>query len=186
MPILNPISGAALSGVDAETSGERLLQTVLALWLRTYFSGAAFQTRAVGGATVSRTFHRLELLWQEAEMPKNPQGPLLHLVLTPVDTEAARSAAAVVTRETRWLADMTVLVPVNLTGTPYAGRNPEWLAREAAGQVCWLFGSSEREALSPHGVHGVAILSEPRIMPAAIWHSRVMTAGMTQFRRQAV
>lgn len=186
MAILNPIDGAAVAGMVAAMNPEGRLQSLLRLWYGSYFGGSAFNTRSVAGGQSALTFQQLDLLWQEDELPENPQRPSLHTILTPVTLAQDRTLATETTSTDGWQADLIVRVPVNLSGTPFKGQNPEHLARRVAGEVIWLFCSSEREALAQWGVHEIRLHSGPRILPGTAWHARQIAATMTTFRSQAV
>lgn len=186
MAILNPINGAAVAGMSAELAAEGRLQSLLRLWYGSYFSGAPFQTRTITGGQTTIQFMAMDFMWQEDEIPENPQSPLLHTILTPVHVESDRTGATEETHTDTWQADMLVRVPVNLSGTPFKGRNPEHVVRQAADQVQWLYCSSEREALSVHGVHEIRLTSAPRILAGTSWHARILTATLKQFRSQPV
>jgi hypothetical protein len=185
MTILNPITDAAVLALDPALEGEQRIQSLFALWYGNYFTGAPFTTRAAGGGTEQKTFLACTFQWQEDEMPENPQKPILHTVFHDGQRQRMDMAAGTYGHDDRWLMDIYVKVPVNLTGTPHRGRNPEHVARRLAGQVEWLFSSSEREAMSVCGVLELRLERPATILPGTSWHMRMLVASCLTRRQQA-
>lgn len=185
MAILNPITDAGVLALDAALEAEHRLQSLLALWYANYFTGAAFSTRAAGGGTEQKTFLACDFQWQEDEMPENPQKPLIHTVFTNPGSKRLDMAAGTYGHEDRWLMEVMVRVPVNLSGTPMKGKNPEHVARRLAGQVQWLYSSSEREALAVCGVNEMRVERPMVILPGTSWHMRLMIVSCLTRREQA-
>lgn len=185
MSILNPITDAAVLALDPALESEHRLQSLLALWYARYFSGAAFTTRALGGGSESKTFIACDFQWQEDEMGENPQRPILHTVFVNPASRRMDLVAASTGHEDRWLIEVMVKVPVNLSGTPLKGKHPEHVARRVAGQVQWLYASSEREALAVCGVNEIRVERPPVILPGTSWHMRMMTVSCLTTRQQA-
>jgi hypothetical protein len=185
MSILNPITDAAVLALNPALEPEHRLQSLLALWYGKYFTGVPFTTRAVGGGTEQQTFMDCILQWQEDEMPENPQKPIIHTIFTDPRTERLEMAPATFGQDDRWIIEVLVKIPVNLSGTPLRGKNPEHVARRLAGQVNWLYTSSEREALSVCGVTEIQVVRPPVILPGTSWHMRMMTVSCLTRREQA-
>jgi hypothetical protein len=185
MAILNPITDSAVLALDPALEGEQRIQSLMALWYANYFTGLAFTTRAAGGGTMQKVFAACDFQWQEDEMPENPQKPILHTVFHDGRRQRMDMAAGVYGHDDRWMLDVYVKVPSNLSGTPMKGKNPEHVARRVAGQVEWLFSSSEREALSVCGVLELRVENPPTILPGTSWHMRMMVASCLTRREQA-
>lgn len=177
MNILNPITDAAVLALDPALDPEHRLQSLLRLWLGNYFTGTAFTTRALLGATTSTTFPACDFMWQLDATPTNPQKPLIHSVFTGATNERLNLQANSHGNDQRWLIEMIVKVPANLTGTPMTGKNPEHFVRRLAGNLQWLLGSSEREALSACGVLEFKLERPAVIIPGDAWHTRQVVAS---------
>lgn len=184
MSILNPITNAGVLALDGTLEPEARLQSLLRLWLGNYFTGAPFTTRNTGG-TQSMTFLPCDFLWQEDVMPKNPQKPVIHTLMTSA-TERLDLKAGVFGHSDRWQLDILLKVPPVLTATPVLPGNPEHVVRRLAGQMVWLFSSSEREALATLGVHEMKLEHPPAIVPGTGWHMRMLTASCLTRREQAI
>ena len=87
MTILNPITHAGVLGTNANLEPEARLQGLLRLWFGRYFSDTPFTTRRPGGTTGTLTFAACDFLWQDDKMPVNPQRPVIHTLLTPLETQ---------------------------------------------------------------------------------------------------
>lgn len=183
--ILNPITDAAVMALDPALEAEHRLQSLFRLWYGNYFTGTAFATRDLAGETAEQTFIACDFQWQEDEMPENPQRPLIHTVFSNAATRREDRQAGVFGHADRWVIEVYIKVPVNLTGTPHHGKNPEHLARRLAGQVQWLYSSGEREALAVCGVNEIRVDRPPVILPGTSWHSRMMMASCLTLRQQA-
>lgn len=184
MIILNPITDAAVLALDPAIAGEKRMQSLMRLWLGNYFTGTPFSTRDTNGNVVQKTFMSVDYMWQEDEVPENPQKPLLHIVFTNAATSRMDMKAGVYGNDDEWLLDVMMKLPVNLSATPMAGRNPEHVARELAGQVQWLFSSGERAALAVCGIHHLRVERPPILLPGTSWHMRLMTASLLTRREQ--
>jgi hypothetical protein len=185
MSILNPIVNAAVTALDPAVENEHRLQSLLRLWLGNYFTGAPFTTRALAGGTEQRTFAACDYMWQEDEMPKDPQKPLIHVIFTNVGVKRLDMQAGAFGHDDRWQIELMVKVPVNLTDTGMPGQHAENLVRRVAGQVAWLFASSERAALAIHGVVELKTERPPVLLPGTSWHVRMMQASCLTRRVQA-
>lgn len=185
MSILNPITDAAVLALNPALEPEHRLQSLLALWYGNYFTGIPFTSRALLGNTEQWTFAACDFQWQEDEMPENPQKPLIHTVFTNPGSKRLDMTAGSYGHEDRWLMEVMVKVPVNLSGTPMKGKNPEHVARRLAGQVQWLYSSSEREALAVCGVNEVRVERPMVILPGTAWHMRMMMVSCMTRREQA-
>lgn len=182
MAILNPITHAGVLAMDGTLEPEARLQSLLRVWLGNYFKGTPFTTRATGGSTGPLTFPACDFLWQEDVMPDNQQKPVIHVLLTS-DTERLDLKAGVFGHGDRWQLDMLLKVPPTLPVT--LSGNPEYVLRRLAAQMVWLLSSSEREAISAHGVHELKLERPPVIVPANGWHMRMLTASCLTRREQA-
>jgi len=185
MEILNPITDAAVLALDPALEPEHRLQSLFRLWYGKYFTGVPFNTRGAGGVTEQKTFLACDFQWQEDEMPENLQRPQIHTVFSNASTRRTDRSEGVFGHDDRWMIEIYVKVPSNLTGTPYAGKNPEHLARKLAGQLEWLYSSGERGALSQCGVMELRVERPAVILPGTSWHSRMMTASCLTTREQA-
>lgn len=185
MSILNPITDAAVIALDPALEGEHRLQSLLRIWLGHYFTGAPFTTRTAAGGTEQKTFMAVTYLWQEAVMPKNPQAPILHIVFSNLNTQRLDMADQVRGHDDRWMVEVLCMVPANLTATPMKGQDPQNVVRRLAGQVQWLFESTELEALSVHGVMEVQVKRPPAIVMGTGWAMRIMTCSCLTRREQA-
>jgi hypothetical protein len=186
MDILNPIVDAASVALDSALEPEARLQSLMRRWLGNYFTGVAFPTRsALLLLPENKTFMACDFMWQEDETPKNPQKPLIHVVFSNVASERRDFTAGTTGHNDRWQMEVMIKVPVNLTGTAMEGQNAEFLVRRLAGQVQWLLGSGERQALSVHGVNELRVERPPVLMPGTSWHMRMLTASCLTRREQS-
>jgi hypothetical protein len=185
MEILNPITDAAVLALDPALEPEHRLQSLFRLWYGNYFTGAPFQTRGALGSTGELTFPACDFQWQEDEMPENPQRPQIHTVFGNATTRRSDRSEGTFGHDDRWMIEIYVKVPSNLTGTPLHGKNPEHVARRLAGALEWLYSSSERGALSQCGVMELRVERPPVILPGTSWHARMMTASCLTTREQS-
>lgn len=185
MAIINPITNAAVLALDPALEGEHRLQSLLRIWYGTYFGGSPFTTRALNGGTEEKQFIACDFQWQEDEMPERPTKPFIHTVFTNPGSRRMDMSAGTTGHEDRWIFEVTVKVPINLTGTSLSGKNPENVVRRLAGQVQWLYGSSEREALAACGIEEIRMDRPPVILPGTKWHQRLMMASCITRRAQA-
>jgi len=180
MAILNPITNAGVLAIDGNVEPEARLQGLLRLWLGNYFAGIPFTTRAEGGTTTAKTFIACDFLWQDDVMPLNAPKPVLHVVMTADGTERMNLKPGVIGHRDRWLLEVTIKLPGTLD-------SPEYMARRLAGQVLWLFSSSEREALSVCGVEELNVEAALTLIPVVNgWHRRMMMASCATRREQSV
>lgn len=185
MAILNPITDAASAALDPALEPEARLQSLLRRWFGNYFTGTPFTTRSqLLGLTEQKTFMACDYMWQTDEPPQEALKPIIHTVFTNVESERRDHSAEATGHNDRWLLDITLKVPRNLTGTELHGLNAEFEVRRLAGQMQWLITSGEREALSVHGVMELRVERPPVILPGGIWAMRVLTASCLTRRDQ--
>ncbi len=185
MTILNPITHAGVLGTNANLEPEARLQGLLRLWFGRYFSDTAFTTRGAGGTTGTLTFAACDFLWQDDKMPVNPQRPVIHTLFTPLETQKQDLTAGMNGQADRWQLDVMIRVPgPGLTVAGMTGTGDQ-VTRHVASQMLWLMTSSERDALSIHGVHELRVERPPAIMPSTTWYCRMLTASCLTRREQA-
>lgn len=185
MAIQHPITNAEVAALDFALEPERKLQSLLALWLGNYFTGQPFTTRKLGGGTETKTFAKATLQFQEAEQPKNPQEPILHVLFDKIESTRQSRTEASHGHEDQWILTVMTKVPASLTGTGQTDSNAEYLVRRVADQALWLFSSGEREALSVHGVCNLEVERPPAVFSGGAWLMRMMTVSCVTFREQA-
>lgn len=185
MAILNPITNAAVLALDPATRGEERLQSLLHLWLKTYFGGSAFTTLKADGTTESKTFTKCTYAYQEDKLPDNPQVPQIHLVMPDRRTKRENYKANELGHDDDWTIDVMAKVPVGLANTEMPGISAEEIARRLGSELEWLFDSTEREALSIHGVTKIRLERPSTLVPAAAWQMRMLVVSCRTRREQA-
>lgn len=185
MEILNPITHPEVIALDPALRAEERLQSLLYLWLKTYFGGAPFQTAAAGGGTVARTFTHCTFDFQESALPKDPARPQIHVVMPDRRTRREDYLAGQTGHDDDWMLDLMVKVPANLTLTQMPGISAEEVARDVGGELEWLFGSTERAALGIHGVNRIKLERPSTILPASAWQMRMLVVSCRTRREQA-
>jgi hypothetical protein len=184
MAILNPITDAAVAALSWALEPERKLQSLLQLWLETYFSGTPFQTRGPNGTTETKTFARAAVRMQENAMAGNPQEPVIEVTFDAIHTEREIRSAETRGQADGWLASVLCKVPAATAGMGGTANDPEHAVRRLASHVQWLFNSSELAALGAHGIHHVTVARPPVICSAGAWLGRMMTVEMRTHREQ--
>jgi hypothetical protein len=191
MAALNPITHAnstvlaAALALDPATRAEERLQSLLYLWLKRYFSGAAFTTLKADGTTESRTFTECAMAFQEDEMAKNPQVPMLHLLMPDRRTKRRDYADNLRGADDDWTIDAMVKVPATLTKTEMDGDSAEEIARRVGSELEWLLESTEREALNEVGILRVKLERPSVLLPAGAWQMRMLVFSCRTRREMA-
>ena len=191
MAALNPITHeipaklSAVLALDPATQAEERLKKLLYLWLRKYFSGAAFTTRAAGGGTESKTFTACAFAMQEDVIPENPQKPLIHLVMPDRKTRRMDNDKNHRGHDDDWTIDLMVKVPSNLSGTGMSGTSAEDVACKVAGELEWLLSSTERESLAEVGITRTRLTRPSILLPAGAWQMRMLVFTCRTRRDQA-
>lgn len=185
MSILNPITHPSVLAIDPALRAEERLQSLLYLWLKTYFGGAAFQTLKADGSEETRTFTHCTFDFQESALPKSPDKPQIHVVMPDRKTKRRDYTPGEAGHDDDWMLDIMVKVPANLTRTDMPGISAEEVARDAGGELEWLFGSTERAALGIHGVNRIKLERPSTILPASSWQMRMLVVSCRTRREQA-
>jgi hypothetical protein len=175
---INRITNPDAVGVDGNLYPEWRVQALWHVWLKFYFSGVDFSTRAVGGGLEQRRFHQCSVVFQEAESADregSPQSfPEIHGVLQDQRARAIQESDASHGEDLDWVLNLMVKVPKNLSGTGQAAAHPKFLCREVGGQLAWLVRSAERAALSEHGIHNLELRSGPSLIASSPWIVRML------------
>ncbi len=191
---VNPITEPNAVNVDPDLYPEWRVQALLHVWLRFYFSGSEFDTRAAGGGVEGKTFHECSVVFQEAEAPdrtgesgeRSPQAkPEIHGILPDQRSRRDQHSATHYGEDLDWTLNLMVKVPKNLSGTGNAAADPRWLCRETADQLAWLLNSSERAALAQHGIHNLALRSGPTLLSSNPWMIRLLVVNFRSRRLTA-
>jgi len=182
--ILNPITDAGVLAIARSSEPEHFLQALLHVWLRRYFSGAAFMTAGPGGVAEERRFSACDLAWQEDVLPESAQRPVIHLILPDRRIRQRNYSPASHGHDEDWMVDVLVKVPSNLSATAMDG-TPEQVVRRVADQVAWLLGSPERDSLTAHGVTRIRLQRPPAILPASLWQMRMLVFSCRTRREQS-
>lgn len=156
---LNPI--ATLPAFDPEVDVEGYCQELLNLWLRRYFSAVPFSYVDHHGATVSATWPKCELGFEETVLPASSlQRPLIHLY-HPGGATSGDCCGSV----HRMICE--VLVPATLaTVAELPGQQASHWVRYIADRLHYLLESREIAALVPGGIVRIEPLSRPSVQPA--------------------
>jgi len=187
----NRITDARAVNVDGNLYPEWRAQALFHVWLKFYFSGAAFDTRDGAGGVESRTFHRCHVGFQELEAPdapddageRQPQSlPLIHGVLIDQRSRAIQESATHHGEDLDWMMNLMVKVPKNLSATGSTAADPRWLCREVAGQLAWLLRSSEKSALAEHGIQNLDLQTGPTLLASNPWMIRMLVVSFRMRR----
>lgn len=184
MSALNPITNAQVLALDPALEPEHRMQSLWHLWLKKYFSGTPFTTRA-GETTEEKSFMDCVILWQQDTMPEAPGKPIIHVAFGEPGMTRQDMSEGTYGHANRWEISIFVKVAPNLTSGPYAGKDPDHVARRVAGQIEWLLSSSEREALSEAGIWETRIEQPARILPGTSWNMRMLMASCLTQRSQS-
>jgi len=152
----------------AEHEIERRIQELVNAWLRNYFSGALFMTRSGDGGTVSKVFTECGILFHQAPMPSPQTMPILHLSIVDVRSDRCdlRAGYHGTMNEVTWNTLIRVATQPDSAPGGTQREHPEFLCREVADSLRWLLASTEREALSQHGINHVRLVRGPTVVPA--------------------
>jgi hypothetical protein len=163
----NPIT--LPSGIDPNIEAERHIQSLFQLWLERYFSGIPFNSPDADGNPVARTFTACTIDTQEADLPANPDKPVIHLSFNDPANVRRDFAATSNGQDITWPVLAMVKIPASFT-------NADITLRTVADQFAWLINSHEKSALMVHGVNYINHISGPAIMPPANgWLFRFIT-----------
>jgi hypothetical protein len=185
MAILNPITNAAVQALNPALRAEERLQSLLYLWLKRYFSGAAFTTLTPSGSTETLTFDHCDFDFQEGVLSSPGQRPLIHLVMPDRSSRLRNHQPGSRRFEDDWVIDAVVKVSANLSATAMNGVSAEEIARRVGGQLEWLLGSSEREAINAHGISRIRVERPSSLLPASAWQMRMVVFSCRTTREQA-
>lgn len=191
MAALNPLTHetpgllADVLAIDPALRGEERLQSILHIWLRRYFTGLPFNTLAAGGGVESRTLTKCLLKYQETDLPRGPQNPVLHLIMP--DRQRIRRDHTPDMRGTEhdWTIDMLIRVPSTLSNTEMQGISAEDIAVQVGDEAAWLLESSEREALVEAGVTRVRLERPSSLIASGDWKMRMLVFSCRTRQDQA-
>ncbi|RYD50150.1 MAG: hypothetical protein EOP85_00170 [Verrucomicrobiaceae bacterium] len=185
MAALNPITRADVIDLDPSTHAEERVQSLLHLWFSRYFSGNPFMTIAPDGGTEQKIFQQCLMAYQETSMKESPDLPVIHIVMPDRNTRRRDYNRGSIGHDDEWMIDVMVKVPHGLTATSMPGLSAEHIATRVGGQIEWLLGSTEREALMEHGFTRIKIERPSSILPASVWQSRMLVFSCHTRREQA-
>ena len=181
--------------MDPNIDPERRIKALWHVWLRTYFSGTPFDTRAAGGGVEQRTFRRCDLAWQEADATDAPdpdgnrvvqRRPVIHGVLVSDSNRPYQHSDLFTGGEVQRTIQFTVKVPSNVTGTAeMSADDPVALVATVADNLAWLVQGSERAALAAHGITNIMLRSGPISISSSRWLARLLVVSMTSRRLTA-